>query len=68
MWKISLKTVITETDERYLFRKVKNPFISVPMLKIIVDNDLGKKACFSTSTIRNILHQRDLNVRKASHK
>ncbi|GFU80760.1 uncharacterized protein TNCV_514871 [Trichonephila clavipes] len=37
--------IFTESDERYLMRKVKvNPFLSAPKLAIIAENELGKKA------------------------
>ncbi|GFX56664.1 transposable element Tc1 transposase [Trichonephila clavipes] len=59
--------IFTEADERYLVRKVKvNPFLSVPKLAIIAENELGKKA--SSSTIRNVLHKKNLTGRKARQK
>ncbi|GFT02222.1 hypothetical protein TNCV_84771 [Trichonephila clavipes] len=59
--------IFTEADERYLVRKVKvNPFLSAPKLVIIAQNELGKKA--SPSTIRNVLHKKNLTGRKARQK
>ncbi|GFY39379.1 hypothetical protein TNIN_2511 [Trichonephila inaurata madagascariensis] len=59
--------IFIEADERYLMRKVKvNPFLSAPKLAIIAENELGKKA--SPSTIRNVLHKKNLTGRKAFHK
>ncbi|GFR09493.1 hypothetical protein TNCT_69151 [Trichonephila clavata] len=59
--------IFTEADERYLVRKVKvNTFLSAPKLAIIAENELGEKA--SSSTIRNVLHMKNLTVRKAFHK
>ncbi|GFV59205.1 uncharacterized protein TNCV_2339461 [Trichonephila clavipes] len=56
--------IFTEADERYLVRKVKvNPFLlSAPKLAIIAENELGKKA--SPSTIRNVLHKKNLTEEK----
>ncbi|XP_055936616.1 uncharacterized protein LOC129966227 [Argiope bruennichi] len=46
--------------ERYLTRKVKeNPFLSAPKLSIIAEKELEKDV--SPSTIRNVLHNSDLN-------
>ncbi|GFV05152.1 transposable element Tc1 transposase [Trichonephila clavipes] len=59
--------IFTEADERYLVRKVKvNPFLCAPKLAIIAENELGKKA--SPSTIRNVLHKKNLTGRKARQK
>ncbi|GFW17222.1 transposable element Tc1 transposase [Trichonephila clavipes] len=59
--------IFTEADERYLVRKVKvNPFLSAPKLAIIAENKLGKKA--NPSTIRNVLHKKNLTGRKARQK
>ncbi|GFV56609.1 transposable element Tc1 transposase [Trichonephila clavipes] len=59
--------IFTEADERYLVRKVKvNPFHSAPKLAIIAKNESGKKA--SPSTIRNVLHKKNLTGRKARRK
>ncbi|GFT07883.1 transposable element Tc1 transposase [Trichonephila clavipes] len=61
--------IFTEADERYLVRKVKvNPFFSVPKLAIIAENELGEKASPSLSTIRNVLHKKNLTERKARQK
>ncbi|GFY76415.1 hypothetical protein TNIN_403411 [Trichonephila inaurata madagascariensis] len=47
--------------------KVKvNPFLRAPKLAIIAENELGKKA--SPSTIRNVLHKKNLTGRKARQK
>ncbi|GFT49368.1 uncharacterized protein TNCV_4583361 [Trichonephila clavipes] len=54
----------TEADERYLVRKVKTySFLSAPKLAIIAENELGEKA--SPSTIKNVLHKKNLTGRKA---
>ncbi|GFQ80064.1 zinc finger protein [Trichonephila clavata] len=59
--------IFTEADERYLVRKVKvNPFLSAPKIAIIAENELGKKA--SPSTIRNVLHKKNLTGRKTRQK
>ncbi|GFV93161.1 DNA for Tc1-like transposable element Uhu [Trichonephila clavipes] len=61
--------IFTEADERYLVRKVKvNPFLSAPKLAVIAENELGKKANPSLSTIRNVLHKKNLTGRKVRQK
>ncbi|GFR29549.1 uncharacterized protein TNCT_627591 [Trichonephila clavata] len=59
--------IFTEADERYSVRKVKvSPFLSAPKLAIIAENELGKKA--SPSTIRNVLHKKNLTGREKPDK